>query len=72
MEFSKFRAPLKNPGPVHEVPPLNAPAAVYVKGELENYRFTLERYPLHREKFLMVSVLSNSLWLLRNLKICPK
>jgi len=38
-------------------------------GELEFY---FRKIPLHQQKFLVVLVLSNSPWLLRNLKNVPK
>jgi len=38
-------------------------------GELEFY---FRKIPLHQQKFLVVLVLSNSLWLPRNLKHGPK
>jgi len=39
----------------------------YIKGELG-----VLQIPLHQQKFLVVSVLSNSPWLPRYLKKCPK
>jgi len=43
-----------------------------LKGELGELKFYLRKIPLHQQKFLVVSVLSNLAWLLRNLKTGPK
>jgi len=43
-----------------------------IKGELGELEFYFKKIPLHQQKFLVVSVLSNSLWLPRNLKNVPK
>jgi len=42
--------------------------AILVKGELGEFQIYFRKISLHQQKFLMVSVLSNSPWLLRNLK----
>jgi len=42
--------------------------AIHLKGELEELQIYFRKIPLHQQKFLVVSVLSNSPWLLRNLK----
>jgi len=39
-----------------------------VKGELGELEFYFGNIPLHQQKYLVVSVLSNSPWLQRNLK----
>jgi len=41
------------------------------KGELGELQFYFGTIPLHQQKCLVVSVLSNSPWLLINLKKCP-
>jgi len=38
------------------------------KGELGEFQIFFRKIPLHQQKFLVVSVLSNLRWLLRNLK----
>jgi len=43
-----------------------------LKGELGELEFYFRKVPLHQQKFLVVSVLSNSPWLPRNLKNRPK
>jgi len=43
-----------------------------LKGKLGELQFYFKKILLHQQKFLVVSVLSNSLWLPRNLKKCPK
>jgi len=43
-----------------------------LKGELGELEFYFRKITLHQQIFLMVSVLSNSLWLPRNLKNGPK
>jgi len=43
-----------------------------IKEELGELQFYFRKIPLHQQKFLVVSVLSNSPWLLRNFKKCPK
>jgi len=44
----------------------------FFKGELGELRFYFRKIPLYHQKFLVVSVLSNSLWLPRNFKNGPK
>jgi len=44
----------------------------YFKGELGELEFYLKKIPLLQQKFLVVSVLSNSPWLPKNLKKGPK
>jgi len=39
------------------------------KGELGELEFYFRKIPLHQQKFLVVSVVSNSPWLLNNLKM---
>jgi len=41
----------------------------YIKGELGELEFYFRKIPLHQQKFLVVSILSNSPWLPRNLKM---
>jgi len=41
---------------------------VFLKGELGKLQIYFRKIPLHQQKFLMVSVLSNSPWLPRDLK----
>jgi len=41
---------------------------IELKGELGELEFCFRKIPLHQQKFLVVSVLSNSPWLLGNLK----
>jgi len=43
-----------------------------LKGELRELEFYFRKIPLHQQKFLVVSVPSNSPWLPRNLKNGPK
>jgi len=43
-----------------------------IKGELGKLQFYFRKIPLHEQKFLVVSVLSNWPWLQRNLKNGPK
>jgi len=43
-----------------------------LKGELGELQFYFKKLPLHQQKFLVVSVLSNSPWLPRNLNNGPK
>jgi len=38
------------------------------KGELRELQFYFRKIPLHQQKFLVISVLSNSPWLRRNFK----
>jgi len=45
---------------------------VALKGELGELEFYFREIPLHQQKVLVVSVLSNSSWLQRNLKNGPK
>jgi len=45
---------------------------IVFKGELQEFEFYFRKIPLHQQKFLVVSVLSNSPWLPRNLKTGPK
>jgi len=42
-----------------------------IKGELGEFQIYIGKIPLHQQKFLVVSVLSNSPWLPRNLKNVP-
>jgi len=41
-------------------------------GKLEEFQIYFRKIPLQQQTFLVVSVLSNSPWLPRNLKKCPK
>jgi len=43
-----------------------------LKGELGELKFYFIKVPLHQQKFLVVSVLSDSPWLPKNLKNVPK
>jgi len=43
-----------------------------VKGELGELQICFRKIPMYQQKFLAVSVLSNSPWFPRNLKKCPK
>jgi len=43
-------------------------ASNVVKGDLGKSQIYIRKIPLHQQKILVVSVLSNSLWLLRNWK----
>jgi len=43
-----------------------------LKGELGELELYCRKIPLHQQKFLVVSVFSNSPWVLRNLKNGPK
>jgi len=45
---------------------------VIFKGELGNFQIYFRKISLHQQKFLVVLVLSNLPWLLKNLKKCPK
>jgi len=40
-----------------------------IKGELGKLEFYFRKIPLHQQKFLVVSVLTNSSWLSRNLNL---
>jgi len=53
---------------------VNSIVHVYIllKGELGELQIYFRKIPLHQQKSLVVSVLSNLSWLLRNLKKCPK
>jgi len=42
-----------------------------LKGELGELQIYFIKIPLHQQKFSVISVLSNSLWLPRNLKNIP-
>jgi len=44
----------------------------FLKGELGELKIYFRKIPLHQQKFLVVSVLSNSPWLPRNSKNVPK
>jgi len=39
-----------------------------LKGELRKFQIYFRKIPLHQQKFLVISVLSNSPWLLNNFK----
>jgi len=43
-----------------------------LKGNKVNWNFFFRKIPLYQQKILVVSVLSNSPWLARNLKNGPK
>jgi len=45
---------------------------ILVKGKLGELEFYFRKIPLHQQKFLVVSIFSNSPWLPRNLKNGPK
>jgi len=45
---------------------------LYIKGELGELQIYFRKIPLHQQNFLVVSVLSNSPWLPKNFKKCPK
>jgi len=40
--------------------------------EQEVIQFYFRKIPLHKQRYLVISVFSNSLWLPRNFKKCPK
>jgi len=41
------------------------------KGKLGEFQIYFRKVPLHQQKSLVASVLTNSPWLQRNLKKCP-
>jgi len=48
--------------------PLKHYNVVVLKGELGKFQIYFRKMSLHQQKFLLVSVISNSSWLLKNLK----
>jgi len=51
------------------VPTYTRETMQHIKGELGEFQIYFRKIPLYQQNFLVVSVLSNSPWLLRNLKI---
>jgi len=52
--------------------PFKCVDALHIKGVLGELEFYFRKIRLHQQKFLVVSVFSNSPWLARNLKNGPK